>query len=83
MPAARAIPGLQARATAPATLPTVFRLGHACKQGERLGLMGDCEQLGAWRRAVLMKVGGWVWWRGGGTAWCWGVLCTGCLLGMG
>jgi hypothetical protein len=61
MPAARNTPGLHARAQASAalaTLPTMFRLGHSYKHDERFGVVGDCEQLGVWKKAVPMKVGG-------------------------
>lgn len=52
-------PPAAATGTAPA-LPTVFRLVHHCGLGERYGLLGSCEQLGAWdpARVVPMTVGG-------------------------
>ncbi len=52
-------PPAAASGTVPA-LPTVFRLVHHCGFGERYGLLGSCEQLGAWDPAsvVPLTVGG-------------------------
>ena len=38
----------------------MFELGHRyCPEGERFGVLGNCEQLGNWNpaKAVPMKVG--------------------------